>query len=268
MYRLVIKNIQNIESAEIFIDGISVIIGVIERARITFLTILYSIVVSKVKKVKIENILVKELQSYILKNGEKSGEIKLYKDEKLIYELCIIAESDSIKFDERKNNLAECEYSEIIYLDINDIYDLEGIWEYILNSRKIKDSMKDLILKIKESENIKRKNRLELIETLITDLDRKEKALVLIEEPMLGLHLKKVKELVKILKKSKNVDIVFTTENSLLINYLISEDKIFLAEEKMGGINIKLNTNNEEILRSYIEPFTELRRLKFKNILE
>ena len=267
MYKLTIENFQDIGKVEIIIEQISIILGTKENINSTILKILYALVAAKINKIKIEEILEKEIESYTVKNGE-IGEIKLYRRENLIYYIQIKLINGKIKVFEIENSLKLLAYKEVIYVNQNDVYALEGIWEEILILEKINPSLKDIILRIKKSKNIKSKNRLELIEYLITGLNESQKALLLIDEPSVGLHLNKVKEFVKILKRSKNIDIVFTTENSLLINYLISDSKIFVAEEQEGGINIKLTTNNEEILRPYIEPFTELRKLKFKNILE
>ena len=267
MYRLVVKNIQSIQRAEIIINNTSILIGNNDAGKSTVLKILYSVVVSKVKNIKIQRILEQELDNYIFKNNGATGEIKLYKDENLVYHLDIKSLENKIEFYENTSDLDEIQYNDIIYIKNCNVYEFEQVWEHILKNDNIKYSTKDLILKLSQIENQKGKKFINIIENILKYSD--EDTLILIEEPEQNLHLNKMKMLVEILKrKEKNNDIIFTTYNSLILNHLISDSEIFLAEKKEGNINIKLITNSEKIFRQYINPYTELRKSRVQDLFD
>ena len=266
MYRLVVKNIQSIQRAEIIINNTSILIGNNDAGKSTVLKILYSVVVSKVKNIKIQRILEQELDNYIFKNNGATGEIKLYKDENLVYHLDIKSLENKIEFYENTSDLDEIQYNDIIYIKNCNVYEFEPVWEHILKNDNTKYSTKDLILKLNKIDNLSGKKYINIIKYMLEYSDKE--TLILIEEPEQNLHLNEIKGLVELFKMRSNKDIIFTTYNNLILNYLVHDSEIFFAKKKEGNINIKVIINTEEIFRQYIKPYTEFRKVRFEDILD
>ena len=267
MYKLIIKNIQSIKYAELKNKGITVITGENNLGKSLILKIFYSLVAAKVKEEKVEKILLSEINGFIIKNNENKGIIKLYKNNNLIYDLEITKNKEQISFNEIINNLNVIEYKDVIYLNgISNICDFEGVWDILLLKNEVKYSLKDTILKLKEFNNkIDISKRIDIIKILIENSN--SKTLFLIEQPESSLHLNKIEELVKILRTvSDDSNLIITTYNSLLINYLIKEN-IYLAIKEDKGSIVKENKSIKEILEPHIEPRTKLRKEKFKKIV-
>ncbi|MGL4992215.1 MAG: AAA family ATPase [Sarcina sp.] len=257
------------------------------------------------KQTYFSNIFLNELSSPVVNRGREFGEIILYKNEKVIFDIDIKDSENGMQFNEKINYLKELDYDDVTYLEIADILPLYPVWGDILNSSTIKSSMKDIIVKTMKfnNENLEFNNdslvymggrllyktkskgatrfininnigdgykRLSLLNSLIDNKIVKKNTLFLLEEPEVGIHPKKMKEVVSIIKKlSKDMDIVFTTHDNLLINNFINEIKIFKATgdtASQGVLEcntiIKQCNKSEEILRPYIEPLTELRKSK------
>ncbi|MGL4849477.1 MAG: ATP-binding protein [Clostridium sp.] len=217
-----------------------------------------------------------------------------------------IQTKNNLGITEECNRLKEMDYEDVTYIGLNDILALYPVWGDILIDGGIKSSTKDTVRKLMKCNNVRELEdgliaydkslglvykakekfininsvgdgfkRLAQIKTLINNKIIKRKGLVLLEEPEVGIHSNKIKELVEILESlvKSGVDIVFTTHSSLFINYILEKSNIHLAtsesEELFDAETIIQYTKDaNEILAPYLKPLSELREAKFKSILE
>lgn len=240
----------------------------------------------------------------LFKNNELIYGVEISEDKKRFTERTVIT-GEKLGFTEYCNRLIELEYKDVTYLELNDILPLYSVWSDMLTSNSIKLSTKDTIAKMmkfgnndtsqgdklvylagnlvyKTQDKIMNINsigdgfkKLAQLNALIENKIISDKVLLLLEEPEVGIHANKIKDMVEILLNlNKNgTDIVFTTHSSLFINYILNKANIHLAKSKMQTVlgcatNIKLTTDPNEILSQYIKPLTELREKKFESILK
>lgn len=221
--------------------------------------------------------------------------------------------NNSFAISEEINELNLLKYKKVVYIDASDLLVLTPVWGEMLREVNIRESIKqsiNMIMKFNDvlekidtlvysngvlvyktiDENGKNKfinidsvgdgyKRIALLNSTIKYIkkylvNKNLETLFLIEEPEIGVHPKRIKEIAKIIKDaSEYMDIVFTTHDSLLVNILMSYMKVFKAttdtdEVVNKGTDIKFVNEPVEILTQYLEPLIEARKKEFENIMD